>query len=257
MYGLPIRIGTLNARDTQDVLIYAINDYYDGSVGISNYAEVTVEDECMWNPDGDETFSEFYADQFQEAYENTEGGVWMLEYAWGQANCDPCTGDPPDATDMVSLGFEFADSDKGIEFFFSRLHVRYAPSEATQDLVLYQSGITSYDQVRYIQYDYYLEDRFEICGVGWAEDPGSCDEWVDTGDSGGGKGEGGSGDNTVDTQDSGDVDGTGDGSREGGDDTGSATESDASCRGCSSARAPVAGMVWLLGLVALRRRSIR
>ena len=249
MFGLPIRIGTLNAKETQDVLIYAITDYYDGRVGISNYSEVTVEDECLWEPEEDQTFADFYANEFEEAYQNTEGGVWMLEYAWGMGNCDPCTGDPPDETDLVTLGFDYTGHHHKAEFFFSRLHMRYAPEEATQDVVLYTSNITSSEQVRYIEYEYTLEDRFEICGLGWAEDPGSCDDGEDEGGSSrGGDGSAGG---------AGGVD-TGPG---GSSDSGSAPEDDDFGKGCqgddgcsSTGPAGMGVLLWMLSLVALRRR---
>ena len=38
--------------------------------------------------------------------------------------------------------------------------------------MLYQSNLTDQMQYRYIEYKYELEDRFPICGVGMADDPG-------------------------------------------------------------------------------------
>jgi MYXO-CTERM domain-containing protein len=155
-------------------------------------------------------------------------------------SCDPCTGDPPDETDLATLGFEAGDHHHKSEFFFSRLHMRYAPEEATQDLVLYTSNITSSEQVRYIQYEYYLEDRFEICGEGWAEDPGSCDDVDDGGSDGDGDG------------DDGDTDLYGEG--DGGEDTDDDGSDGTACKGCSASPAPLMGALWLLGIAALRRR---
>ena len=50
VFGLPIRIGTLNSPGQQDLRIYAITDYDQGSVGISNYSEAPVDHDCMWQP---------------------------------------------------------------------------------------------------------------------------------------------------------------------------------------------------------------
>jgi MYXO-CTERM domain-containing protein len=172
VFSLPIRIGTLNSPGEQDLNVYAITPFSDGSVGIANYREAHVEDECLWEPDGDETFGAFYEREFGEAYAEADGAVWVEEYAWGNGHCDPCTGVEPSATDMKSLGFPVETE----QYFFTRLHLRYAPVEATQDLVLYTSGIHEQDQMRYIQHEAYLEDRYPICGLGWASDPGSCDD---------------------------------------------------------------------------------
>jgi hypothetical protein len=54
--------------------------------------------------------------------------------------------------------------------------MRYTPEQATQDLVLYHSGTTDNEQLRYIQYMPQMEDRFPICWEGWAEEPGACFE---------------------------------------------------------------------------------
>ncbi len=177
-FGLPIRLGTLNAREVQDLIIYGVNEYARGRVGISNYTEVEIDDECMWDSQG-ESFEQYYADRFTQAYEDSPGAVWVTEYAWGGSGCDPCTGDPPDDQDLVTLGYD--DSlDTGrrrtiYDVFFTRLHRRYTPYEAGEDLVLYHSNMSDQIQQRYIRYQPFLEDRFPVCDEGMRDDPGSCD----------------------------------------------------------------------------------
>ncbi len=171
MAALPIRIGTLSSQGEQDLVIYGLNTYSEGALAIANYPEAEIEDECMWDPAPDETLGDFYEDRFAEAIDSRGGAAWVTEYAWGSGKCDPCTGTPPDEVDLATLGHR-----SGIyDLFFTRLHMRYTPEQATKDLTLYETGIVSSRQVRYISYDWALEDRWPICVEGTPEEPGSCD----------------------------------------------------------------------------------
>lgn len=178
---LPIRLGTLNSAGVQDLTIYALSNSADGSLAIANYPESTIETDCML-PEGVEFGA--HVDAVRDAALPTTGQAhWINEYTWDNGACDPCT---PDGTlteeDIVSLGF-VPDSHYGYAYTFTRLRVRYTPEQATQDLVLYNTGLTEATQLRYIQYLHELEDRFEVCGVGMTADPGSCaDELDDSGD---------------------------------------------------------------------------
>ena len=118
-------------------------------------------------------FGEYYAEQFTNGYEETENGAWTVEYAWGGGGCDPCSGTLQMLL-IVALGVN-EELVHYSDYFFTRLHTRYTPAQATEELMLYQSNLTEQMQYRYIEYKYELEDRFPICGVGMADDPGSCD----------------------------------------------------------------------------------
>jgi uncharacterized protein (TIGR03382 family) len=188
-FSLPIRIGTASSKGEQDLILYTLTEPEDGATGVANYPQIEPVDECMWDEDG-RGFSDFYADTFADAYAAAGDGAWAREYAWAGGGCDPCPSPPPDASDLFSLGVAEDRLDTG-DFFFTRLHLRYTPEQADEDLVLYHSNLRGPEQLRYIQYNPLLEDRFPLCVGGWADDPGSC---VDPGgDSGAGDG-GGSGD---------------------------------------------------------------
>ena len=139
----------------------------------SNYREFSIEDECMWETQGEE-FGQFVAES-SNGYGEEDSAGWMLEYAWGGGGCDPCTGTPPDGTDLVSLGMNEEYVHYG-EYYFTRLHMRYTPQQVEEEVMLYNSNIFSQEQIRYIEYKPELEDRFPVCGVGMVDDPGSCDE---------------------------------------------------------------------------------
>ena len=175
VFQIPIRIGTLNSKEAQDLVIYSVSSYEQGRLGISNYPEFSIEDECMWDPENGETFGEYYTKQFKDAYEQVERAAWTAEYAWGGGGCDPCSGTPPDGSDLVALGLN-EDYVHTSDYFFTRLHARYTPAQATQELMLYPSGTLDNDQYRFIEYKHELEDRYPVCGTGMVEDPGTCDD---------------------------------------------------------------------------------
>ena len=231
-FQIPIRIGTLNAKEAQDLVVYAVSDYSNGRVGIANsvYREFSIEDECMWDPVDGQSFGEYYAEQFTNGYEETEDGGWTVEYAWGGGGCDPCSGTPPDASDLIALGVN-EDLVHYSDYFFTRLHARYTPAQATEELMLYQSNLTEQMQYRYIEYKYELEDRFPICGVGMADNPGSCD----TDDENNGNEPSSDGPSTPDGYTAG-------------------TSTNTGCGGCSSGGGIALG-AWLLGFWGIRRRT--
>jgi len=188
-FGLPIRLGTTNSTGEQDLVVYTMTPIHEGRVGISNYDEATMDSVCMYDEDDwADGFGEFYGNEFDVAVAGE--ARWVAEYGWKleqqSMKCDPCppeVGDNPfPIADVFALGFsggqELADSGwlwgAAPEFYFTRLHIRYTPEQATQDLSLYASGITENTQQRYIQYESYLEAEFPICGFGMVEEPGSC-----------------------------------------------------------------------------------
>ncbi|MFN7143974.1 MAG: DUF2330 domain-containing protein, partial [Myxococcota bacterium] len=175
VFGLPVRIGTLNSPGTQDLRIYALTDYEKGAVGISNYEEEEIDHDCMWQPEGDETLTEYYDRQLDDAFGNVDEAAYVTEYSWGNGNCDPCTGVIPDASDIYTLGYQ-DDDHYGQYYWFTRLRMRYTPETAHQDLVFYETRRHTQTQMRFIQYDEALEEHFPVCNIGWIEDGGTCDD---------------------------------------------------------------------------------
>ena len=178
-FQIPIRLGTLNSKTEQDLVVYALNDYSEGRVGISNYTEFDIEDECMWETEGEE-FGTYYSDRFRQNYEAVEDAAWMVEYAWGGGGCDPCTGTPPNGEDLVSLGLN-QELVHTSDYFFTRLHMRYAPEQVDEELMLYNSNLLDQMQQRYIIYKPEMEEHFPICDVGMIDNPGTCDNMDEDG----------------------------------------------------------------------------
>jgi len=70
------------------------------------------------------------------------------------------------------VGFHFEEMQAG--YMITRLHMRYSPAEATEDLVLYLSGRTDQEQMRFIEPNEQLEWKFPVCGIGMVSNPGTC-----------------------------------------------------------------------------------
>ena len=177
---LPIRLGALNGVGAQDVVIHVITD--EGEVGISNYAEVTVESECLYDDTLFTTFSGFYDDLLQTAYEaDGSGAVWVEEYTWAPTSCDPCTaGGPLDEQTLRDLGYQGDIAAANI----TRLHLRFDPDQVDQDVMLYPRTHNPNFQQRYIAHDKSLESDFPLCKEGWAPDPGTCEDDTASADTG-------------------------------------------------------------------------
>jgi hypothetical protein len=175
VFGLPVLLGTVNSPGVQDLVVYTLTTLEGGATAISNYDQGEVEDECLWRANG-QSFSEFWDAQVTRATDGGRRAQWIREYGWplvfswpGSMHCDPCTGDPPVPDELVGFGWS------GPDVYVTRLHLRYGPGQVDQDLMLYESGTSEQEQIRYIEYEEYLEDRFPICGEGWATDPGACE----------------------------------------------------------------------------------
>ena len=232
VFSLPVRLGTLNSPGEQDVVMYILTDERDGKVGISNYPQIQVEDECMVDIYDEGGVDNYYGSRFAEAWADEAGAGWMVEYAWNPSSCDPCSTQPPTDEEFTEAGFTGGTWDS----YFTRLRIRYVPEAATQDINLYTSGLIENEQVRFINYNQEMEDRFPVCGKGMLPDPGSCDDgYADE----------------YDGDDHGDLDDPESDSAEGTD----------VHIGCSQSgrQMPLLGLAMMLGLsvVTRRRRSLR
>ncbi len=152
---IPIRLAALSAVDTQDMIIYALMDGSEGRLGLANYPEVTIPDQCVW---GSYAGNDFTADQaaiFDHAWEAAGDAAWALEFSDAAGDCNPCTNFNPfngtyDGDILAELGFvgPFTDTQAGWPWI-SRLHMRYSRETADADLVLYTSGIHKSDVLTY------------------------------------------------------------------------------------------------------------
>lgn len=170
---LPIKLGTVNSTGEQDVILHVITGGSKGQVGVSNYAEMSTDAECMWDPEGLQSFSGFWEQKVDEAFAEAGGtAAFMTEYVWGPTACDPCTGAGPlGASDLKDLGYEGDPAQATL----TRLHARFLAQAVDSDLMLYATNTVTNQQYRFIQYDESLESDFPVCGEGFVDNPGSCE----------------------------------------------------------------------------------
>ncbi len=158
---LPIRLGTLNAKGKQDLLLWTLTRK--GRVETANYRTVRM-------PTGNEIptyvkadFGPTYKAIYGEAVNKEGGAAVMLEYAWDMGWCDPCAADPLSARELRELGvFWIKPGQQGQQgqnqrlapqaqdVFVTRLHARYDAESFPEDLRLIETGDRENFQGRYV-----------------------------------------------------------------------------------------------------------
>ena len=147
---LPIRLGTVNSRGKQDLLLWTLTRK--GRVETANYRTERM-------PTGQEIptfvkkeFGPVYKAIYGTAIERTGGAGVLLEYAWDMAWCDPCAADPLSARELKALGVYWVDGDTnaGADVFVTRLHARYDAKSFPEDLRLIETGDRNNFQGRYV-----------------------------------------------------------------------------------------------------------
>lgn len=149
---LPIRLGTVNAKGTQELFIFAITPK--GRVETTNYRTVKL-------PSGNQIplfvrneFSDFYKAMFSEQVKQQGMKSIFLEYAWNMSWCDPCAADPLSRDELRELGVFWLDDagrrGQAQNAFVTRLHVRYDAAHFPEDLIFQETGDQSNFQGRYV-----------------------------------------------------------------------------------------------------------
>ena len=158
-FGLPIRLGTLNADGKQDLFVYTLTRT--GRVETTNYRTVKLPTGDPIPPYVEEVFPDFYRDLFATRVDENGGSGVFLEYAWDMAWCDPCAADPLSAAELRELGVFWLDgtpapgpvrspSPQPQNVFVTRLHVRYEAESFPEDLQFQTTGDRSHFQGRYV-----------------------------------------------------------------------------------------------------------
>ena len=153
---LPIRLGTLNAKDKQELYVYALTKT--GRVETTNYRTVKLPSNNEVPEFVQAEFADFYRSMFEkQTLQENERGVF-LEYAWDMAWCDPCAADPLSADELRRLGvFWMNDAQRGRvapgpaqNVFVTRLHLSYDRDHFPEDLLFQETGDRQNYQGRYV-----------------------------------------------------------------------------------------------------------
>jgi hypothetical protein len=150
---LPIRLGMMNAKGDQDLLIYLLSPQ--GQVELANYRTVRINSDLEIPEFVKVEFPDFYKAMFQKAYETENKQVAFLEYAWDMSNCDPCAAEPLNTTELQKAGVFWLNSSPSDTFtpnnvFITRLHVRYTRDKFPEDLRFQETSDRTLFQGRYV-----------------------------------------------------------------------------------------------------------
>ncbi len=162
---LPIRLGTVNAKGTQDLFVYALTRK--GKVETTNYRTHKIPSDKEIPIFVKDKFGDFYKDMYKTSA-NREGGHGVfMEYAWDMNWCDPCAADPLSNEQLQELGVfwlnDYGDDNirpmprprrggkaMAKDVYVTRLHVRYDADSFPEDLKFKTTGDRSNFQGRYI-----------------------------------------------------------------------------------------------------------
>ncbi len=131
-FSLPIRLGMLNAKGDQDLIVHILaqNQRYQ----VVNYKNVTIPTNLGVSDDTKNRFGEFYAALFDRTLSKNPGSV-VTEYSWDAGSCDPCPGPVLGQEHFLTLGADVLPSGNSYNFVLTRLHARYSRATLGEDLV--------------------------------------------------------------------------------------------------------------------------
>jgi len=158
---LPIRLGTVNSKGSQDLFVYALTK--NGRVETTNYRTQKITSDKEVPVFVKDKFGDFYTSTYTESARKEGGHGVFMEYAWDMGWCDPCAADPLSREQLRELGVFWLDGPDGPQkpqfrrpmpqaqnVFVTRLHVRYDADSFPEDLKFHQTGDRSNFQGRYI-----------------------------------------------------------------------------------------------------------
>ncbi len=139
-FELPIRLGLINAKAQQDLIVHVLarNQRYE----VANYPNVTIPTNIDLVPSAKSEFPFFYVSLFDRTLKANPKAV-ITEYAWQASSCDPCPTSPLTEEDFQTLGADVVSSKGKVNdsydarqgYVLTRLHARYDKNSLGEDLV--------------------------------------------------------------------------------------------------------------------------
>jgi hypothetical protein len=150
---LPLRLGTVNAKGPQDLIVYALTR--NGRVEATNYRTVRLPSNEEIPEHVKPQFADFYRAMFDRAVGIEKMSTLFTEYFWDMGWCDPCSSDPVPLHELKELGCNWLKGDDNTRpqqgtMFITRLHVRYDREHFPEDIVFQETGDVQNLQGRYI-----------------------------------------------------------------------------------------------------------
>jgi hypothetical protein len=105
-FELPVRLGLINAKGEQDLIVHILarNQRYE----VANYPNATIPTNIDLVPSAKSEFGPFYASLFDKTVKKNNKAV-VTEYAWDSSTCDPCPTPPLTPAELLLLGMDVID----------------------------------------------------------------------------------------------------------------------------------------------------
>ena len=160
---LPIRLGTLNAKGSQELFVYILTK--NGRVETTNYPTVRLPSNQDIPVFVKKKFADFYKDMFSEQVRKERMKTVFTEYFWDMGWCDPCAADPLSREELKQLGVFWLDenmdsgdprlrnrwrANRAQPVKVTRLHLRYTKETFPEDLMFHQTNDQKNFQARYV-----------------------------------------------------------------------------------------------------------
>lgn len=147
---LPIRLGMLNARSAQDLVVFVLSPK--GRAEVTNYRTVNIPTDqyiplYLREP---KEFAKFYRAMFSASYKREGRNAVFLEHAWDMAWCDPCADNPLTKEELEKAGVFWTNGSSAPNVYITRLHVRYTRKKFPEDLSFQETSNRENFQGRYI-----------------------------------------------------------------------------------------------------------
>lgn len=153
---LPIRLGMINAKGAQDLIIYVLTEK--GRVEASNYQTLKLPSDMDIPVYIKNDFANFYKAMFDKQTQKQNLRAVFTEYFWNMGWCDPCAAEPLSFEELKQLGVFWLNNTVnapnvmggGLPVQITRLHVRYTPDSFPEDLNFQETSDTQNFQGRYV-----------------------------------------------------------------------------------------------------------
>ena len=131
-FSLPVRLGLLNAKGHQDLLVHILakKQRYE----VANYKNVTIPTNILVKDHVRDRFAEFYATLLDRTLEENPKAV-ITEYSWDASTCDPCPVPALRPDEIMSLGGDIIQEANQRGVVLTRLHARYTKDDLEEDLI--------------------------------------------------------------------------------------------------------------------------
>ena len=150
---LPIRLGMLNARGPQDLVLWVLSRT--GRVEATNYRTIRLPANMDIPTYVKGDFRTFYKALFDTQAKREDYRVLFTEYVWNMSWCDPCAANPLTPAELRGLGVEWVTAGgrrapRAQPVMLTRLHVRYTAETFPEDLVFQETKDRANYQARYV-----------------------------------------------------------------------------------------------------------